>query len=287
MNPTTVDWDLFLGHKFTINGGPPLGPTPQEVPFDRAVFGQWRCYWPFGGGMYTDLFVHQTTHMIAAMGVRYPARVVGGGGLYLEYDGRDVPDVAAIVADYDEGCQLVVMATMINDYPIEEVIRGKLATVKFTTRDNKMGYEVLPQSSGGGPGRPRTAGEQRGELQAAVPNRDTTPELWADFLECVRGRKRETLSTPELGAAAFTTVSLGVKSYREGKALFWDKEQRKPTEADASWAGRWEARSKKQGKPNQITGWQGGDSGSTLQPEDYQALAGPWVNGKDPAEGKS
>ena len=56
------------------------------MPFDRAVFAQWRCYWPFGGGMFTDLFVHQTTHMIAAMGVRYPARVVGGGGIYLEYD---------------------------------------------------------------------------------------------------------------------------------------------------------------------------------------------------------
>ena len=80
--------------------------------FDRAVFAQWRCYWPFGGGMFTDLFVHQTTHMIAAMGVRTPARVVGGGGLYLEYDGRDVPDVSAIVADYDEGCQLIVSATM-------------------------------------------------------------------------------------------------------------------------------------------------------------------------------
>ena len=34
---------------------------------------QWRCYWPFGGGMFTDLFVHQTTHLIAAMGVRFPA----------------------------------------------------------------------------------------------------------------------------------------------------------------------------------------------------------------------
>ena len=110
---------------------------------------------PFGGGMYTDLFVHQTTHMISAMGVKYPARVVGGGGLYLEYDGRDVPDVAAIVADYEEGCQLVIMATMINDYPIEEVIRGKLATIKFATRNNQMGYEVLPQNISGGPGRPR------------------------------------------------------------------------------------------------------------------------------------
>jgi predicted dehydrogenase len=283
MNPTTVDWDMFLGHKFRVNGGPPLGPSAKDMPFDRAVFAQWRCYWPFGGGMFTDLFVHQTTHMIAALGVRTPARVVGGGGLYLEYDGRDVPDVSAIVADYDEGCQLLVTATMINDYPIEEVIRGKLATLKFTTRDKMMGYEFLPQASSGGPGRPKVAGEENGQLLATCPNKDTTPELWANFLECVRSRKRETLSTPELGAAAFTTVTMGVQSYRNGQALFWDKEMRRAIPADPSWAGRWEARSKSHGKPNQIMGWQGGDAGSALTPEDYQALAGPWVDGKEPA----
>lgn len=284
MNPTTVDWDMFLGHQFRVNGGPPLGPTPGDMPFDRAVFAQWRCYWPFGGGMFTDLFVHQTTHMIAAMGVRAPARVVGGGGLYLEYDGRDVPDVAAIVADYDEGCQLLVTATMINDHPIEEVIRGKLGTVRFTSRDKMLGYELLPQGSFRGPGRPKVAGEEKAGLEATCPDRDTTPELWADFLECVRSRKRETMCPPELGAAAFTTVAMGVQSYRNGQALFWDKDQRKVRPADATWAGRWEARSQARGVPNQIIGWQGGDAGSKLTPEDYQALAGPWVNGKDPAK---
>jgi predicted dehydrogenase len=283
-NPKTVDWDMFLGHNFKINGGPPLGPSPKEMPFDRAVFAQWRCYWPFGGGMFTDLFVHQTTHTIAAMGVRYPARVVGGGGLYLEYDTRDVPDVAAIVADYEEGCQFLITATMINDYPIEEVIRGHLATVKFTTRDKKMGYEIFPQSIGGAPGRPKVAGEEKGELQAAIPDRDTTPELWDDFLECVRMRKRETMCTPELGAAAFTTVAMGVKSYREGKSLFWDKEQRKAVDADPSWASRWEARSKKHGKSNQVAGWHADEKGSTITPENYQKLGGPWLNGQDPAE---
>ena len=76
--------------------------------------------------MFTDLFVHQTTHLIAAMGVRFPGRVVGGGGLYLEYDGRDVPDVATVVADYDEGCQVIISATMCNDTQLGEVIRGQL-----------------------------------------------------------------------------------------------------------------------------------------------------------------
>src|SRR5205814_9687317 len=128
MTPKTVDWDMFLGHNFEIFKGEPLGP---KMPFDRAVYAQWRCYWPFGGGMFTDLFVHQTTHLIAAMGVRYPRRVVGAGGIFLEYDGRDVPDVATVVADYEEGCQVLISATMCNDVQLPEVIRGHTATIEF------------------------------------------------------------------------------------------------------------------------------------------------------------
>jgi hypothetical protein len=56
--------------------------------------------------------------MIAAMGVRYRSRD-RFGGLYLEHDGREVPDVATLVADYDEGCQLLVTATMISSYPLK------------------------------------------------------------------------------------------------------------------------------------------------------------------------
>jgi hypothetical protein len=108
--------------------------------------------------------------------------------------------------------------------------------------------------------------------------------LWENFIQCVRDRKRETLSTPELGAAAFTTVAMGAQSYRNGKVFYWDKEARKPSEADAQWAARWEARSKKRGKPNQINGWQAGETGSLLEPPDYQKLGGAWVDGKDPGE---
>ncbi len=292
MNPKTVDWDMFLGHQFSVFPDRPLAP---KMPFDRAIFGQWRCYWPFGGGMFTDLFVHQTTHMIAAMGVRYPARVVGGGGLYLEYDERDVPDVATVIADYDEGCQLIITATMINEHPIEECIRGRLATLKFGDRVTKsssadkehkeFGFEILPETLKGGPGLPKRLGQMKGEFIAGGLKGHDTTELWLNFLECARSKNRETLSTPELGAAAFTTVNMGVLSYRQGKALFWDKEQRKPVPADASWAERWEKRSKERGKPNQIIGWQGEDTGSVVVPPQYQKLAGPWINGKDPADG--
>ena len=293
MNPTTVDWDMFLGHAFSVFPNTPLGP---RIPFDRAIFAQWRCYWDFGGGMFTDLFVHQTTHMIAAMGVRYPARVVGGGGIYLEYDGRDVPDVATIVADYDEGCQLLITATMVNDHPIEDVIRGHTATLKFTSRPHGQGqqgsdygYEVLPARRppvNAPDADPRARPIRRGQIfvGGGIAEGDATQPLWENFTgPCVRARNRETYSTPELGAAAFTTVALGVQSYRQGQVLFWDKERRRATTADATWAQRWERRSHERGTPNQIAGWHGGNAGSRLTPPDYQNLEGAWINGRDPA----
>jgi predicted dehydrogenase len=283
MTPKTVDWDMWLGHKFELNGEK-LGPTPKEMPFDRSVWAQWRCYWPFGGGMFTDLFVHQTTHLIAAMGLRFPGRVTGAGGLYLEYDGRDVPDVATVVADYNEGCQVIISATMCNDTQLGEMIRGRLATIKFTGGGDYMkGFEVYGQDIPGGPAKPKEGNSKPIHTFENPKQGNATYALWENFLECVRAQKRETLSTPELGAAAFTTVNMGAQSYRNGKILFWDKDERKVKEADGSWSANLEARSKKRDKPSQIIGWQGGDAGSTLTPPGYQKLEGPWIDGKDPA----
>src|SRR5262249_38545888 len=136
MTPKTIDWDMFLGHAFHVVGDEPLAPA---LPFDRALFAQWRGYWPFWSGFLTDPFVHHTTPMIAPPGLRDPPRAGGAGGGCLAYDEGGGADVGTIVADYDEGCQLVVSSTMISGYPLEEVIRGRLATIKFV-RD---GFEII------------------------------------------------------------------------------------------------------------------------------------------------
>jgi len=277
MTPKNIDWDMFLGTQF--------GLAP-KVPFDRAKYAQWRCYWDYGGGMYTDLFVHQLTHLIKAMGVRFPRRVVGGGGLYLEYDGRDVPDVATVVADYNEGSQVIVTATMCNDFAIEEVIRGHTATIRFNGQES---FDILPQKLANKPGTPsRSMGGEQGEKVTGglKPDRDAdTKAHWENFFECMRKRQHETDNPPELGYAAIATVNLGVKSYREGKAFYWDQENHRETLADESWAKGWEKRSHERGKPVHVMGWHAGDTGSLLHPPAYQRLEGPWINGQPPKPG--
>ena len=276
MNPKTIDWKMFLGTQF--------GLAPDQ-PFNRARYAQWRCYWDFGGGMYTDLFVHQLTHLIQAMGVRFPRRVVGGGGLYLEYDGRDVPDVATVVADYDEGCQVLISATMCNDTQLPEVIRGHMGTITFNGADS---FRIAPQTAGGAPAPPGRNQAEGGEL---VPSdfdsggdKDTRA-LWNHYIECVRSRNPETLCPPETGYAAIATVNLGVDSYRYGKAYFFDKETGNVTDKDPGWSKKWEKISHDRGKPAHVMGWKAGElDGSTVTPPDYQKLEGDWVDGQDPAK---
>jgi predicted dehydrogenase len=253
MTPRSVDWDQFLGHRFEL-AGRPIGPNPKEQPFDRAAFAQWRCLAPFSGGPVTDMLSHNITHLLAAMGVRTPRRVTAGGGLFLELDGRTVPDTASIIADFEEGCQLFASVSTITGYPMEEVIRGRLGAIKFV----KGGFQVFRDDPNrGAVFSPRLEKPvDPSEFVAAAPPKNETEALWENFLECVRSRRQSTFCPPDLGAASVNVTS-------QAETYFSANTSR--------------------GKPNQILGWSGCDNGSVVREPAYQKLAGPWVNGKDPA----
>lgn len=270
MTPKNIDWNMFLGREFD------LAP---DMPFDRAKFAQWRCYWPFGSGMFTDLFVHRTTSMLLATGLRFPGRVVGAGGTFLEYDGRGVPDVATVAADFPEGVQGLVTATMCcGNTPIRQLIRGHFGSVVFGTGEEFTGYDFVaerPQVT-----RDSSIKDKRVEV-GKVDNSSLTH--FENFVDAAIAGKPEAVNcSPELGAAAMTIVKLGARSYREGKVYHFDRDSMTISEGDNSWANGWEKMSAERAKPKHVPGWHAGDKGSLLVPQPYQKLAGPWVNGKDP-----
>ena len=203
----------------------------------------------------------------------------------MEYDGRDVPDVATVVADYDEGCQVIVSATMCNDTQLGEIIRGHTGTLAF---ENGNSFRITPQKLDS---RPAPPGHEQGRAPARSSpplqgrRRRDTRALWDHFIECLRSRNTETLCPAETGYAAIATVNLGVDSYRYGKAYYFDKATGKVSDADDSWAKKWEKVSHERGKPQQVMGWKADPlEGSTLVPPGYQKLEGDWVNGQDPAK---
>ncbi|WP_339728388.1 Gfo/Idh/MocA family oxidoreductase [uncultured Gimesia sp.] len=272
MTPKTVDWKRWLG----VEEG--LAP---DLPFDRATFGQWRCYWPFGYGMYSDLFVHRVTAMLKATGLLYPGRVVGGGGIFLEYDDREVTDVASIIADFHEGVQGLVSSTMVSTaVPIRHLIRGHHGTVLFDENvfGSHQAYELIPERS-------QVTQDSTLKREAVVSERVPNQDLlhFQNFLDAVKaGDPSMVNNSPELGAAAIMVVNLGVLSYRNGKVFQINRDSKQVNEGDQSWAANWEKMSQAHSKPRHVPGWTAGDKGSTLVPPKYQKLAGPWINGKPP-----
>ncbi|MCH2594921.1 MAG: Gfo/Idh/MocA family oxidoreductase [Pirellulales bacterium] len=273
MNPKNIDWQMFLGTELD------LAP---DMPFDRAKYRQWRCYWPFGSGMFTDLFVHRTTSMLSATGLRFPGRVVGAGGTYLEYDGREVPDVATVVADFSEGVQGLVTATMCcGNTPIRQLIRGHHGSIVFGTGEQFNGYNFVAE-------RPQVTHDRNNKDHRVDVGmiEDTSLAHFQNFVSSVLSGDPEAVNcSPELGAAAMVIVKLGARSYREGKIFHFNSDTMTFSDGDASWAKKWEKMSADRAKPNHVAGWTAGDKGSLLIPKPYQKLAGPWVDGQDPASG--
>ena len=271
MTPSSIDWKQWLG----VEEG--LAP---EMPFDRAIFAQWRRFWPFGSGMYTDLFVHRTTSMLKATGLRLPERVVGAGGIYLEYDGRDVPDVATVVADYGEGVQGLITATMAcANTPIRQLIRGHHGSFVFGNGEAFEGFDFVAERSQ--VTLDSSIQDQRFDVAKV---KDSTYDHHQNFIRCCLDNTPHKVNCPpDLGAAAIVTVNLGSRSYREGKVFHFDPQSNAIMDGDSSWAARWEKMSENRDKPMHVAGWQASDLGSTLVEPKYQSLEGPWIDGKDPA----
>ncbi|GAB5406275.1 MAG: Gfo/Idh/MocA family oxidoreductase [Aureliella sp.] len=271
MSPKTIDWKRWLGTEEE------LAP---DAPFDREVYKQWRRFWPFGSGMFTDLFVHRTTAMLKATGLRLPGRVTGAGGIFLEYDGRDVPDVATVVADFNEGVQGLVTATMCNqESRVNQLIRGHFGTFEFGNGEQFDGFDFVPERG------PVTHVRQKEERITTEQVKNTTRAHFSNWLDaCEAGDPMLCNNTPDLGAAAMAVVNLGAQSYRHGKIYFVDPENREISTDDPGWAAKWEERSASRGEPNHIPGWKAGDYGSKLVEPVYMKYGGPWVDGKDPAD---
>jgi len=270
MSPSTIDWKRWLGAEEELS---------PDMPFDREVYKQWRRFWPFGSGMFTDLFVHRTTSMLKATGLRLPGRVTGAGGIFMEYDGRDVPDVATVVADFNEGVQGLVTATMCNqESRVNQLIRGHFGTFTFGNGESFDGFDFIPERG------PVTHVRQEEERITTEPVENTTLAHFANWVDaCEAGDPLKCNNTPDLGAAAMAVVNLGAQSYRKGKVYFVDGENREISTEDPGWAAKWEKASSTGAKAPHIPGWKAGDYGSTLSDPDYMKYGGPWIDGKDPA----
>src|SRR6202041_3353712 len=88
LSPETLDWETWQG-------------TVPKRAFDPHIFARWRCWKEYGTGVAGDLLVHLISGMQFVLGINeVPTRVMSFGGIYRWKDGRNMPDVQAVLFEY-------------------------------------------------------------------------------------------------------------------------------------------------------------------------------------------
>src|SRR5204863_1005066 len=92
IDPAKVDWKTFLG-------------TAREQPFDEYRFRNWRWFWDFGGGLFTDLMVHWVDVAHFLLDVDHPLRAVSVGSHVTSKGVWETPDTVQTVLVYPNDVQ--------------------------------------------------------------------------------------------------------------------------------------------------------------------------------------
>jgi predicted dehydrogenase len=191
-----LDWNAFLG-------------PAKKRPFDPDRFFSWRRYWDYSGGIASDLFVHRVTRMIKALGLTFPECVAATGGKFEFRDSKaEIPDTLNMLLNYPQGLTVQLISSMANDRPVEHVIRGHKATLRFTP----TGFEIVPQA-------PNSKDVQ------PVTHRKTGAEALdlhhRNLLNAIR-QNEPLRCDANLGYYGVVATVMGNLSYRQRKYMKWD-----------------------------------------------------------------
>jgi predicted dehydrogenase len=202
-----LDWKMWLGN------------APKRE-YDAERYFRFRKYWDYSGGIATDLFYHVMAPLnLVWGGGEFPWRVVGTGGIYVQKDGREVPDTFMLSADYPSGHSVVLSSSMANSVHIPGLIRGHDGTImmvedgKFEGRVDHI--TVTPEKHAAA-----DFEKKYGTKSLAIPVEPRVSH-YQNFIDCVRSREKPVLD----GLTAYkamTTIAMSVESYKRGQMLYFD-----------------------------------------------------------------
>jgi predicted dehydrogenase len=201
-----LDWDAWLG------------PAPKR-PWDPRRYFQWRRYWDYSGGIATDLFIHRVTRILKAVGLTFPEYVVATGGKWNFTESvAEIPDTFNILADYPGGPTVSLVSSMANDTPVDHVIRGHKATLRFT----RSGFSIDLQRSTNRD--VINASENRSGKGYIVYQKKGAEDVTLHHQNLQRAiRQGEELRCGALlGYYGVVVTMMGVESFRKREYLRWD-----------------------------------------------------------------
>lgn len=205
-----IDWNMWLGHEWGL--APKIAWNPEH-------FFRFRKYWPYNGGVATDLLYHKLAPLlisVAGANGEYPTRVNANGGQYIEKDGRDIPDMFMLTADYPSEWSLFLVSTLTNDAGIPDRVYGKYGTME-------LGGEPSLRWNGDFKEEFKAKNNGLEEARLALEPRRDLENNWVDAM---RG-KAKVQCNAELGCATMVAIKMAVESYRQRKTMLWDAQNEK------------------------------------------------------------
>ncbi len=133
IDPKTVDWKAFLG-------------DAPDQPFDEYRFRNWRWFWDFGGGVFTDLGVHWIDVAHWLLDLDHPLQATAIGANPLSKGIWQTPDTAQTLWTYPNDLQVYFEATFANArYGAMIEFMGTDATLNI----DRGGWQIFPERGKG------------------------------------------------------------------------------------------------------------------------------------------
>lgn len=205
IDPKTVDWKRWLG-------------SAKQQPFDEYRLAQWRWFWDFGGGIFTDLMVHFLDVVHWYLDLDQPSTAVSIGDHYMAKGVWETPDTVQTLMTYpDKQVQVYFEGTFSNarNGAMAEFM-GSEATLYL----DRGRYEVIPERKsklkaseliiGDGPRGADFYAQPDGELLHLT-----------NWIDCVRSRKKPRCPA-EAGVRSAAAAHLANQALRSGQTAKWE-----------------------------------------------------------------
>jgi predicted dehydrogenase len=199
---TTVDWKGFLG-------------SAREQPYDEYRFRNWRWFWDFGGGIFTDLMVHFIDVAHWFLGLEHPLKATSIGTQLTSKGVWETPDTVQTLMIYPNDLQVHFEGTFSNARAGAMIeFMGTDATLYL----DRGRFELIPERGRGKPEEMILGTGPRGKDFYDKPDGELLH--LANWLESIRTRK-DPSSPVEAGVGSASAAHLANQGLRSGEVVVW------------------------------------------------------------------
>ncbi len=214
--PDDVNWERWQGK------------VHNKTAFNADSYFRWRKYYPYCGGLLSDLVPHRLHPLMLATGMpEYPTRVVALGNKSWHTDAltpgtpeRDSPEELELLAEFPSGLNLLVTSSSVNEIGLPSVIRGQKATLY-------MGINSVDLK----PEKPFADDIEPQSFDHLEPSGQKINEMEKNWFEAIR-TGAEPYGNIDLAVRVQTVISLAEMSNRLNIMCLFDEKSRKITTGD-------------------------------------------------------